>query len=85
MKKAEAKALQEKYGMEILRNPITKQAWALFLRSAENIPELDGMAEKDVSPCAMQAFYLDDEVQYELVCPEQWFDLWGWSGKLIIE
>ena len=78
MEKAEAKALQDKYGMEILRNPVTKAAWALYLRS-KPIAELDELVKKDVYPCSMQVFYLENEVLYELVCPEEWFDLWGWD------
>lgn len=80
MKRTEAKALQTKYSMEILRNPITSEAWALGLASATPIPELDDLADADLSPCIMQAEYTD-RAYYKLVCPTNWFDLWGWADE----
>ena len=77
MKRTEAKALQTRYGMEILRHPITSEAWALSLVSAAQIPELDDLVNTDLYPCMMQVEYID-QVYYRLICPTNWFDLWGW-------
>lgn len=41
MKKAELKAIAERYGMGILREEITDKAIGLYLETEEDIPELD--------------------------------------------
>lgn len=81
MTKSEAKAIQQEYGMEILRHPVTGEAWALYLETAHHIQTLDALAAQDLAPCAMVADYglqSIDKITYKLVCPTTWFDLWGW-------
>ena len=67
--------------MQILRNPITSEAWALHLVTAEDLPELDALAEKDLEPCQMVASYSPGRTEYKLICPTSWFDLWGWADE----
>lgn len=84
MKRAEAKALANKYGMRILREPITKEAWGLYLESQECIEELDAMAHQEIDPCFLEADYGCQDVgvvRYTLICPTSWFDLWGWVDE----
>lgn len=81
MTRSDAKTLQAKYGMEILRDPITSEAWALYLNAGRRIPELDSLVEKDVLPCSMDAVIGDGFAVYKLVCPTPWFDLWGWADE----
>lgn len=80
MTRAEAKALQKKYDMCIVRHPITNEAGGTVrLVSDYNVPELDELAGKDISPCAMFIKYPGPwSVWYDLICPKSWFDLWGW-------
>lgn len=84
MKRAEVKLLANKYGMEILRNPVTEEAWGLYLESAERIDELDALTNQEIYPCVMLADYSCQDigrVTYKLVCPANWFDLWGWADE----
>lgn len=84
MKRAEAKALAKKYGMRILRAPVTGEAWALYLEAPEYIDELDALANQKIDPCIMQADYSCNDVglvTYKLVCPTNWFDLFGWADE----
>lgn len=85
MKKNELKSLAEKYGMEILRHPITREAWGLKLETAEDIPELDLLLSAGPSgPVAVTKEYgvyeaVNGTHLYTVVCPTNWFDLWGWA------
>ena len=82
MTRNEAKELQSKYGMEILRNPITGEAWGLYLVSASCIKELGDLANADILPCAMEACYhTPDYITYTLACPKKWFDRCGWADE----
>lgn len=82
MKRAEAKALAKKYGMRILRAPVTGEAWALYLEASSPIKELDDLAAADLNPCAMVASYTTASgITYKLVCPTNWFDRWGWADE----
>lgn len=83
MKRSEAKALQDKYGMEILRNPVTNEAWALRLEASQYIPEFDDLEKADIAPCVLEPDYslAPESVIYKLVCPKSWFDLWGWADE----
>lgn len=91
MTRNEAKALQAKHSMEILRNPITGEAHALYLETEQPIPELDDLADISrrsncCAPCYMEAnceVYnaTGSGVTYKLSCPTTWFDLWGWVDE----
>lgn len=91
MTRNEAKALQEKHNMEILRDPITSEARALYLETARPISELDDLADisrrsNGCAPCCMDANYevynaTGSGVTYKLSCPTTWFDLWGWVDE----
>lgn len=78
--------IAEKYGMEILRKPITREAWGVYLDTNENIAELDKLQKeidkRDRSPMLneveMTTEYLADTVRYKIICPTSWFDLCGW-------
>lgn len=86
MTKSELIALAERYGMSILRDPITREAWGLALETAQDIPELDEIAEdSDLTSgiivtkeygayAAAHGTHL-----YKVVCPTEWFDLWGFA------
>lgn len=85
MKKNELKAIAEKYGMEIMRNPITNEAWGLKLETAEDIPELDELtvafADIVVVTKAYGAYFDANGTHlYTVYCPTDWFDLGGWRG-----
>lgn len=91
MTRNEAKALQAKHNMEILRDPITSEARALYLEAEQPISELDDLADisrrsNGCAPCCMEANYevynaTGSGVTYKLSCPTTWFDLWGWVDE----
>lgn len=86
MKKAELKDVATRYGMGIIREEVTSKGVGLFLVTAEDIPELDALANtppfsaapgavvttKEYSPC-------DNAHTYRVYCPTSWLDLWGWA------
>lgn len=82
MKKSEVKAICEKYGMEILRNPITREGWGLRLETKEDIQELDAhLNDKEFTGVVVQKEFFGVKHSahiYTVTCPTQWFDLWGW-------
>lgn len=88
MKKAELKAIAERYEMGIIREEITNEGVGLYLVTAEDIPELDALAnippfERNPSPWAVTATKeyspRGDIHTYRVYCPTSWFDLWGWK------
>lgn len=80
MTKATVKSLATKYGMEILRNPITSEAWGVTVESDELIPELDEYADAilENEHTAVERVNLGGTYRYTITCPTNWFDLWGW-------
>lgn len=86
MKKSELKDVATRYGMGIIREEVTSKGVGLFLVTAEDIPELDALANtppfsaapgavvamKEYSPC-------DNTHTYRVYCPTSWLDLWGWA------
>lgn len=84
MKKAEMKAIAEKYGFEIIRNPITMEAWALRLETTQDIPELDSLMDAwhPTNVAVTKEYGVHHDVRgthvYKVVCPVTWFDLAGW-------
>ena len=84
MKKAELKAIADRYEMGIIRQEITGLGVGLYLVTEEDIPELDTLANltfeefkgvtatKEYSPC-------NNTHTYRVYCPANWFDLWGWA------
>lgn len=85
MKKAELKAIADRYKMGIIREKITGAGVGLYLVTEEDVPELDKLANKtpfekferiivtrEYSPC-------DNTRTYRVYCPANWFDLWGWA------
>ncbi len=84
MNKKTAKALAEKYGMEIIRHPITHEAWGVTVESDDLIPELDAYADAllDNPPprnsAVVERLLMAGTYTYRIVCPTRWFDLWGW-------
>lgn len=84
MKRSEAKELAAKYGMEIMRDPITSLAHGLYVFSDDLIPELDAYAnkiERDNVYCKRTCLDPRCPYLYRLECPTAWFDLWGWTGN----
>lgn len=85
MKKNELKAISEKYGMEIVRSPITHEAFGLKLETAQDIPELDALCnlEKLSTVAATKEYGVYQAVNgthlYTVACPTNWFNLWGWA------
>ena len=85
MNKNEVMELAKKYGMEILRNPVTNEAHGVFCEIENLIPELDAIANKvdwhnpaaGVVAVERQAF--GPVYRYTIHCPTSWFDLWGWK------
>lgn len=84
--KNKIRKLAEKYGMEILREPITREAWGVYIDSGANIPELDKLQEemdqRDRIPASNEAVmtteYIANTVRYKIICPTSWFDLYDW-------
>lgn len=85
MKKAELKAIADRYEMGIIRQEITGLGVGVYLVTEKDIPELDTLANnppfekfegviaiKEYSPC-------DNTHTYRVYCPANWFDLWGWA------
>lgn len=85
MKKAELKAIADRYKMGIIREKITGVGVGLYLVTEKDIPELDALTNKlsfekfegvvgtkEYSPC-------DNTRTYRVYCPANWFDLWGWA------
>ena len=82
MTKLEAQNLQRTYGMEILRNPITGEAWGLYVDADAAIPELEALSATNIGQhIAMEAkrHGYDQGVLYRLALPTDWFDLGGWA------
>ena len=79
MTKSEVKAIADTYGMEILRHPITSEAWAVRLEVQEEIPALTEICNSATLPVVGTVEYLPGAVIYKLVCPTSWFDLCGWT------
>lgn len=86
MTKEEMKAIADKHGFEILRNPITSEAWGLRLETAEDIPELDSInadiwtrGNVAVSKEYGSHYEVNGTHVYTVACPDNWFDLWGWK------
>lgn len=84
MTKSELKAIAEKYGMEIMREPITKEAWGVLLKTKEDVPELEKFLTESYrytdGTITVEDFGLGmcDVHFYRVMCPADWFDLWGW-------
>ena len=85
MKKAELKAIADRYKMGIIREKITGAGVGLHLVTEKDVPELDKLANKtpfekfegiiitkEYSP-------YDNKRTYRVYCPANWFDLWGWK------
>ena len=82
MTKIEAQNLQKTYGMEILRDPTTGEAWGLYVDADAAIPELEALAATNLGQhIAMEAkrHGYDQGVLYRLALPTNWFDLDGWA------
>ena len=80
----DARALAERYGMEIQRDPVTREAWGCSVDSAAAIPELDALAD-DHQPndigTVIRATLPGYGYRYELHVPVYWFDLYGWRDS----
>lgn len=79
MTKSELKAIAKTYGMEIGRDPITREAFCVYGNYEEEIPELTKICNEDTSPVVGTVNYAPGAILYKLVCPTSWFDLWGWK------
>lgn len=85
MKKAELKAIADRYEMGIIREEITGLGTGLYLVTEKDIPELDTLVNK--SPfdkfegvVATKKYSPWDNTRiYRVYCPANWFDLWGWA------
>lgn len=85
MKKAELKAIADRYGMGIIREKITGLGVGLYLVTEEDISELDALANK--APLEkFEGIMVTKEYcpfasihTYRVYCPANWFDLWGWA------
>lgn len=81
MKKAELKAIAERYGMGILREEITNKSIGLYLETEEDIPELDELLNPQSPHEAVVATKLPagGTNLYHVYCPTSWLDLRGWA------
>lgn len=80
------RALADKYGMEILRNPVTDGGRGLWIRTETEIPELEALADR-IEPDKVQVTreYIGPIIEYKVITPTNWFDLWGWTGPEVSE
>lgn len=81
MKKAELKAIAERYKMDFLRKEITNEGIGLSLVTEEDIPELDKLLNPKSPHEAVVATKLaaGGTNLYHVYCPTSWIDLWGWK------
>lgn len=80
MTKEKAKTIAGTYKMEILRNPVTGEAWGVWCDTEQLIPELDDLTEiSDQYWACTRERIGENEYRYKLVLPTSWFDLWGWK------
>lgn len=86
MTKESAIKIAEKFGMDFIRDAITREGCGLYLESDRCIPELDKLAKEStqsngLAPCWMEAEYTGGgcPVTYRLYVPARWLDLWGWA------
>lgn len=85
MKKAELKAIADRYEMDIIREEITRLGVGLYLVTKEDIPELDTLANKTPFEefkgviATKEYNQYDNTHTYRVYCPANWFDLWGWA------
>lgn len=81
MTKDTAMEFASKYNMEIARHPITRQAWSVYVDSDNAIAELDAMlGERQTGHAAVVTRELfAGTYRYRIVCPTDWFDLYGWK------
>lgn len=81
MKKAELKAIAERYKMNFLRKEITSEAIGLYLDTEEDIPELDELLNPQSPHEAVVATKRTGSGinLYRVYCPTSWLDLWGWK------
>lgn len=77
MKKAELKAIADRYEMEIARHPVTNEFTCLFLKTDTLIPELDGIVERTAfdNVEGFRELGLDGIYRYRIYPPNNWFDL----------
>lgn len=81
MTKAEVRVIADKYNMQILRDPVTREAHGVWIDTANRIPELDPYADSaDPAqlPCGVTRVLQGEKYRYTIECPTSWFDLWGW-------
>ena len=78
--------IAEKYGMEILRNPVTDEGRGLWIRTETEIPELEALADR-IEPDKVQVTreHMGPVIEYKVITPTSWFDLWGWTGPEVSE
>lgn len=81
MKKAELKAIADRYKMNFLRKEITNEAIGLYLDTEEDIPELDELLNPQSPHEAVVATKqtVSGINLYRVYCPTSWLDLWGWA------
>lgn len=87
MKKAELKAIADRYKMNIIREKITGLGVGLYLVTDEDIPEFDVLANKtpferfEGIMVTKEYSFCGNFHTYRVYCPANWFDLWGWRDE----
>lgn len=78
--------IANKYGMQILRNPVTDEGRGLWIRTETEIPELEELADR-IEPDKVQITRecMGPVIEYKVITPTNWFDLWGWTGPEVSE
>ncbi len=79
MKKAELIKIAEKYDMDFIRHPVTREGSGVWCKSGELIPELDAIVEGDEYPVVGERLLLAGDYTYRIYCPTSWIDIWGWK------
>lgn len=86
MTKNELIDLAGRYGMSVMRDPITRQAYGLQLETDQDIPELDEVAEDSYLTSGIivikeHGAYAEAHGThlYKVICQTEWFDLLGFS------
>lgn len=80
MTKKEMKKLADRFHMDILRDPVTREATRLMVESRDRMPDLDIYADDPESLDGVRRTWMGGVGwMYTIEIPHGWVDLWGWT------